>query len=262
MQARGDSEKCFAYTLPRLASELNMDFHEVQTLKDVFDSLDVDGGGELEFPEFEQAVLAICRQLGSSVPEDRLKKVAEMWHDGDEDGDGKIDFPEFVRWFSSNGFNESLLLSNEQLRLREIAREMGVSSEYVESIRAMFAEFVDGSGQCNFEAFKKIIHKAMRVPMDAGLPESRLRYFWNELDMDGSGTATFREFLVWWTKYFSPAKGGQPPSIDFFLGFYRGIRSLHAAKLDPPPYLVTTNMSMAHRELENLIPARAGSERP
>jgi Ca2+-binding EF-hand superfamily protein len=175
-------------------------------------------------------------QFGDDAPEERLKELTEIhWQEANEDDDATVDFTEFVRWFSSNGFNEDLFLTDEQRHIRNIARDLGLNAGYVEALRQKFEEYVVDD-EVSYPAFKKIIYKGMRIPDDAELPESRLKFFWQELDADGSGTATFEEFLVWWTKYFNPSRSNATPGVDFFLGFYRGIRSLKHAKMDPPAY--------------------------
>mmetsp|Transcript_24511 Transcript_24511/g.40071 ORF Transcript_24511/g.40071 Transcript_24511/m.40071 type:complete len:196 (-) Transcript_24511:40-627(-) len=169
------------------------------------------------------------------VPTERVKSMCEWyWWDGDKDNSGTIDFREFLRWYSSNGFNEDLLLTEQQRCLRKIAKQHKVSPDYVEHIKRCFDLIdVDKSNEVDINEFKQVLYKALKVPMHLELPPSRVQYFWAEIDTDGSGQAGFEEFFAWWVKYFD-AKGeaDQMP----FEAFYKQIRRIGVKYLDPPAY--------------------------
>ncbi|EGB07067.1 hypothetical protein AURANDRAFT_17686, partial [Aureococcus anophagefferens] len=61
-----------------------------KALREVFDSIDVDGGGTLDLEEFTQAY----RKLLFDDLTDR--QIALVFRDTDVDGSGEVDFEEFV----------------------------------------------------------------------------------------------------------------------------------------------------------------------
>merc|ERR1711862_274311 len=156
------------------------------------------------------------------------------WWDGDKDKSGTIDFKEFLHWYSSNGFNEELLLTKDERNVREIAKAWGVSADYADRIKKEFDLCdKDQSGDVTMDEFTEILHKCLKVPSSCGIPPSRIKYFWSQIDTDGSGKITFAEFFAWWLKYFDPEqKNAEMP----FEAFYKQVRRIGACHLDPPAY--------------------------
>merc|ERR1719282_454206 len=111
---------------------------------------------------------------------------------------------EFLKWYSSNGFSEDLLLTEKQRWLRQLAKKHNISADYVDRIKRCFDTYdVDHSGSVDIQEFKQILYKALKIPSNFELPPSRVHYFWSEMDSDGSGKVAFEEFLLFWLKYFN-----------------------------------------------------------
>lgn len=233
----GDDE-LGGWELHQIALELSMSVDDVLLVKSVFDMFDDDKNGTLDIEEFELAVYKLLQlQLRDQmVPADRIKSMCEWyWWDGDKDNYRTIDFREFLRWYSSNGFNEDLLLTEQQRTLRKIAKHHKVSPDYVEHIKRCFDLIdTDHSNELNISEFKQVLYKALKVPMHLELPPSRVQYFWAEIDTDGSGQAGFEEFFAWWLKYFDHKPGARDEMP--FESFYKQIRRVGAKYLDPPAY--------------------------
>jgi len=231
-----------SWEIHHIARELCMSVDDVVLVKRVFDSFDSDRSNCLSEGEFE---MAICQLLqvqvadGAALPE-RVKAISQWhWWDSDRDGDGSIDFREFVRWYSTNGFSEELLLDDNERWLRKLAKRHEISATYAESIKRHFDKIdTDKSGAIDKEEFSRILHKILKVPAHLELPETRVQFYWSEIDADSSGTALFEEFLSWWLRYFEEAKPRKGKveagtKVAPFEAFYRNIRRMGAAHLDP-----------------------------
>lgn len=225
------------WELHQIAQDLQMSVDDVLLVKSVFDSFDDNQSGTLDIDEFEMAVDKLLQlQLREQmVAKERVKSMCEWyWWDGDKDGSGTIDFREFLRWYSSNGFNEDLLLTEQQRALRKIAKQHNVSADYVETIKRCFDSIdQDKSNEVDINEFKQILYKALKVPLNFELPASRVAYFWSEIDTDGSGQAGFEEFFSWWVKYFDASGGSRQMPFE---AFYKQVRRIGAKYLDPPAY--------------------------
>jgi hypothetical protein len=149
---------------------------------------------------------------------------------------GSLTFKEFVRWYCSYGFSEDLLLTSEERQLRRLAKEQGVSPEYVSQIKVMFDSYdKDRSGEIGIEEFKQILYMAMKVPQHVGLPMSRVQYFWSQIKVNSSGAVTFEEFLCWWMKNFDDSSAQGMKQMPFE-EYYKHIRRIGRRFLDPPAY--------------------------
>merc|ERR1711990_1035060 len=86
-------------------------------------------------------------------------------------------------------------------------------------------------GLLEFNEFKVLLYRLMKIPAHLEMPQSRVKQFWAEIDIDGSGNVDFEEFLQWYMRYFDLAGGGQ--LISPIEHFYKSVRQLlpdHARK--------------------------------
>jgi len=160
--------------------------------------------GILKYKNFRDIVVEILKSAGQELSEEDMEKKIEVsWREVDRNYSGKVDFEEFAIWYSSWGFQEELLLSPTKIRTRDLARQYNLSIADVDSVHSKFQFFdEDGSGDIEFPEFKKLLYKLLKVPKEAELPATRLQHFWKEIDIDGSGSVCFAEFLQWYIKYF------------------------------------------------------------
>jgi len=228
------------WNIYQIARDLSMSVDDCLLVKSVFDSFDTDVSGALDHEEFEQAVLKLLQlQLrDSSVSIERVRSMSEWyWWDGDSDNSGSIDFKEFLKWYSSNGFHEDLLLTENQREMRRIAKHHGVNPDYVDTIKRYFDAYdSDKSGEVDQDEFRQVLHKALKMPGNLELPPSRVQYFWSEIDRDGSGKVIFEEFLDWWLKHFDASSSCKQKQQLPFEDFYKQVRRMGGKYLDPPAY--------------------------
>jgi len=85
--ARVSSEEAIA----ELSELHSVPLARVNSVKSVFDTIDDNGSGILDYVEFE----ACLKELLGAMTEER---VARHWKEADSDEDGEIDFPEFLQW--------------------------------------------------------------------------------------------------------------------------------------------------------------------
>jgi len=224
------------WELHRLARELSVPFDDVLLVKSVFDSFDVNGDGTLDGEEFDSAVVKLLSlQLQDHALAIERARAMTTWVRM-EDGWTRMGFHEFIRWYSTSGFQQELLLTEEERWLRHMAKRHNVTPTFVEMIKRCFDTYdTDKSGAVDFSEFKQVLHKALRVPADQELPASRIQYFWLELDADNSGQAVFEEFLQWWLKHFDTGTDDST-KMSAVEGFYKQIRRIGKKHLDPPAY--------------------------
>ncbi|CAJ1354850.1 unnamed protein product, partial [Effrenium voratum] len=98
--------------------------------------------------------------------------------------------------------------------------------------RSFTAFDLDRSGEVDQDEFKNVMREVMKVPAHLSIPESRIRFFWSEIDEDNSGKAGFDEFLHFWLRQFGTSAGEkQLMSIE---DYYKSTRRMGARYLDPP----------------------------
>jgi len=227
------------WEIVRMSRKLGLNLADVIVMKEIFDSFDTDGSGHLELHEFEAVVTKILEyQLkDAGLAAERAKCASQWrWWDGDVDDAGSLTFAQFVKWYTSNGFKEDLLLSPEEQWLRSLAKKYSLSATYVDQIKRCFDTYdTDKSGEVDVDEFEQILNKVLRIPIGMRLPRSRIMYFWTEIDCDQSGTAPFEEFLLWWMRHF-PVQGDRNDSLHAVTEFYRNVRRIGPAFVDPPAY--------------------------
>jgi Ca2+-binding EF-hand superfamily protein len=71
--------------------------HRASQLRDMFDGLDFNGGGEIDLKEFKEAIAYVeSRAVGGTSIFGDPKRVNEIFQEMDADGSGTVDFNEFV----------------------------------------------------------------------------------------------------------------------------------------------------------------------
>lgn len=241
-QESQDDQRTKLWELHRLAREVNMKVEEVVSIKSIFDACD-DGNGTLDIGEFQHvATEIIASQLGNTTQaRERVLQLCERsFAMIDSDGSGTVDFEEFIRWYASRSFSTSLLLTDAERGMRELAKRCGVNANTLDKVKEYFdAVDTDGSGNIQFEEFSVVLPRMLQLPCGFELPESRIRYFWSEADSNHDDKIVFSEFLVWWCKYLT-----KETNVEEFLNmqnaqivnnFYRSMRHIGKMRFDPPP---------------------------
>lgn len=200
------SEALDPFQVSRVSKQLNCPLATTKDAQGLFDLYAIydQGRGQLDYQKFGEIVVQIMKSTGQQLSEGDMKnKIESSFRQADRNKNGMVDFDEFAIWYSSWGFQQELLLSPQQILVRDFAKKYGLSIADVESVQAKFNLFdLDGSGVIEYDEFEKLLYKLMKVPRGQELPASRLKHFWKEIDIDGSGGIDFDEFLQWYMKYF------------------------------------------------------------
>lgn len=170
---------------------------EVKACFDDFISLDLDGSFTLSADEFEKAVRRSCRMTeGEMLPDNLALKYPQM----DSDGNRVVDFKEYVRWCQGASWSEQLLVRDDRDReARRLARVYGIHLLDVERLRRLFDSYAsqETSRVITQDRFSQVIRGILKVSDPSDVPQSRLERYWREIDLDGSGTVDFEEFVIW-----------------------------------------------------------------
>jgi hypothetical protein len=83
--------------------------HRASQLRDMFDGLDFNGGGEIDLKEFKEAIAYVesKARAGSASIFGDPKRVNEIFQEMDADGSGTVDFNEFVIALTSDSKSNS-----------------------------------------------------------------------------------------------------------------------------------------------------------
>jgi len=207
--------------LVQLAKEMGIPFVITKLAADLFrlnvtpsrPGFDALRDGRLKPAQFHEVFGAIKR-VGQQTREDALREA-------DSDGDGLIDFKEFAFWFYCGGFSEHCILTEEQRKLRGIARMTDLSFDQVDRYKLQFQQHdLDGDGTIDYEEFQALVQSIVKVPKGLKWGEHRTQYLWRAADKDGNGYLDFEEFVLFFRKYFEGSTAGECP----FESYYTSIR--------------------------------------
>jgi len=208
-----------------VTQELNCPLDITKDAQSLFDRYAKHDGnhGYLNYENFGAIVGQIMKSTKQELSEeDMATKIEVSWREADRNYNGQVDFDEFAIWYSSWGFQQEVLLSPNKIRTRDFARKFDLNVADVDSVLSKFQLFdEDGSGAIEFQEFEKMMYKLMKIPRGQELPPKRLKHFWKEIDIDGSGTVCFDEFLQWYCKYFDVKGNSDVSPIE---QFYSSVR--------------------------------------
>jgi Ca2+-binding EF-hand superfamily protein len=139
---------------------------QVKEFKELFDSLDQDGGGVIDVDELAE----LFASLGVKVSKDKVK---EMFAEVDEDGSGEIDFEEFL-----------------VLVAKQVAED-GKKDPYTEAMKAFAMFDTDGSGTIDASE----LGSALKA-MGHNVSEAEIKEMLLQADDDGTGEIEFEEFCT------------------------------------------------------------------
>ena len=94
-----------------------------------------------------------------------------------------------------------------------LSKQYNVDVFQMGKVRKCFDEFdVDGSGEIDQEEFKGILAFFLGVTDINDMPPKRLERFWQQIDIDQSGSVTFPEFVEWLSLMFPDYLAGKGTS--------------------------------------------------
>lgn len=150
------------------------------SLRDMFDAIDIDGNGSLNKEEFVQMLNDIGLKLTEQEFNDTFKAV-------DKDGNLDVDFEEFQAFYNSN-----LALAGPAGKVRASLQKMfrGGEVKVVHNLRGMFDNVdEDRNGEIDIAEFGKLMRD-----LDIMVTSGELQQVFGEVDEDNSGEIDFEEF--------------------------------------------------------------------
>jgi len=186
-------------SLAALAQEYHMPIEEVIDVQQQFQRFDVNSTGEIGPEEFR------------SLVESRLS-VQGMIPGMMETGCGRVRLCDVLQWLSTHAFDQEMLVPAGQRKLRELARTWGAPFPEVEDIHREFEKFDrNKSGVIEPDEFKHLLHMLLKLPKNTEFPQSRIDFFWKEVDRNSNGTICFQEFFLWFRRNFGA--GNNPDGL-------------------------------------------------
>jgi len=99
---------------------------------------------------------------------------------------------------------KTLGLDAETLRMRDLAKKYELPILAIEDIHKLFRQVdSDGSGVIEQKEFGVLLLQLYGAACPSDVPASRLRFYWQQANPDGSAEIDFEEFIVWFTRYAS-----------------------------------------------------------
>jgi hypothetical protein len=127
--------------------------------------------------------------------------------------------------------------SKEDAMLRDICATYHLDKVMVDDVYKVFSSYdQDGSAQLEYSEFARMMPVLLGGKKDADkagghIPDQRMKFFWNVMDSDGSGSIDFEEFLLW---YFHNFVSADNPRKDPMTNFYEQISS-RRPQMKPQP---------------------------
>lgn len=201
--ARGAAAKDFEICLD-LSRQYRLPLDQVKRMYQEFNELDLNKNGLLSCSEFEEAIRLHCR-----IPKDQdlpEHLVHNFWADADRNKNGELDFEEFLLFAISHEYSEEWMVRDSNERsLRQVARDHGFNLVDVEKVKKVFDGFdVDKSGEIDREEFKHVLCQLLGVKKASDIPDAVLKRYWLEVDLDGNGSVSLEEFVVWYLNQAGP----------------------------------------------------------
>jgi Ca2+-binding EF-hand superfamily protein len=142
------------------------DVEEMQAMRELYDSIDVDGSGSLDRRE----ILKLLQAMGEAMTP---KEVTVAMRTMDPTRSGHVDFHGFHAWWTGRS---------------------DVDKAHSLSARAWAAVDVDGDGTLDPDEFKDVLERLGQVD---GMAQEDFLELMQELDSDGDGVLDREEFLEW-----------------------------------------------------------------
>merc|ERR1719272_2625163 len=103
-----------------------------------------------------------------------------------------------MRWLSRSE-DEHGNSALEQLPAKECARQWGVPFSEVEAVKDIFEQYdLDKLGYLDVGRFTRALPAVLRAPRGLEVPESRITFFWKEIDRARTGKVSFEQFFWWY----------------------------------------------------------------
>ena len=219
--------------LKRWTRKLGFGDTDVETLREQFNSFDLDGSGEIDLDELCN-MLHMNNKVPAHLKRANRHEVAKLLSEYDHNNTATIDFREFLHmvsprrerfWtqeqrraaarrakaqqkavsFDNARYKAAISRWNQHLhRLWRHGRNMGFSDREIEELKAEFDRYdVDGSGDIDLRELSQIVHTKLGRH---DLSQKQLKQMMNEYDYKRSGTITFAGFLEMFSKRRQRAK--------------------------------------------------------
>merc|ERR1719389_1548188 len=114
---------------------------------------------------------------------------------------------ELVNYFIEESLVENGDLNEDDLKIREIARNLNITYPEIEKVKKVFDKYdEDGSGMMEKDEFDCMMNDLICVGKLKGqeVPKALLDSQWKGVDHDGSGEVDFDEFCEWYFFAYKP----------------------------------------------------------
>lgn len=176
-----------------LAKQHNLSISTVKSALDEFRDLGV-GRDFLTLEELDTAMRRRCGLEDTQPIPASLRAAALLSFEGE-----KVSFEEFLLWSQSTTFVEETLVRPKERQLRQLAKDHRCDVVQVENLLRFFrACDTDRSGYIEWDEFRQVVCRMLKVKESTDISEARLQRYWKEADQQKKGRLDFEQFLVWY----------------------------------------------------------------
>lgn len=179
---------------------------EVEILRDIFNSFDLNDSGRLEASELRNLIDKHVPEARQSV--DGKKQVIKMIEEVSMNTIGILDFNEFL-WLIRKCHD--MRDEKDIVQEVEVVRHCEFSTDEVEGLRQLFSSHIDWAGELQLDALAKILD--MLVDIRGGDYEE-LEYHLKDLNPDRRPVARFPQFLLFMRKLTDENLFGVNEAVD------------------------------------------------
>lgn len=186
----------------KLALRYRLSLGETKRMMKEFQAAETNDEGGLNRKEFDQVM---CRIFEVKSVDDKVAArayaAADLRH--------TVNIEPFLNWYLQNMFTQVNSMNGEkesvesEAEVYKLAQEFNISVSALDKVKKEFDRYdTNKSGEIDYEEFQNMFVSLLKAKSAADVNQERLKRFWKEIDANADGGVCFKEFTLWYMKYF------------------------------------------------------------